>query len=159
MSRGGALTWLVAVGLLLDGLLAGSTVDRFVAGWPAWKHLGVTAWAEYSRHADLGLGLVLYPLLAIGGCLLAVAAALTFRRDREAPRAAALPLYIGAALSIAGLLTTLGAAPNMLSLRHATEPAALTAAFDGFYRWSAVRAAFQVSLFPVEIWALVRLSR
>lgn len=52
-SRHRALRAFVAAGLLLDGLLAGSTVDRFVAGWPAWKHVGVNAWAEYSRHADL----------------------------------------------------------------------------------------------------------
>jgi len=51
-----ALAWLVAAGALLDGLLAGSTVDRFVAGLPAWRQVGVVAWADYSRHADLGYG-------------------------------------------------------------------------------------------------------
>jgi hypothetical protein len=147
---------LVASGLLLDGLLAGSTVDRFVAGWPAWRHVGVVAWAEYSRHADLGYGLILYPVLAIGGCLLALAAVVAFWRDRNAQRAAALPLYVGAALSIAGLLTTVGAAPNMLSLRNiGDDVSGLTAAFDAFYRWSALRAVFQVLLFPVELWALL----
>jgi hypothetical protein len=157
MSGRRALLWIVAAGVVLDGLLAGSTVDRFVAGWPSWKRVGVAAWAEYSRHADLGYGLVLYPVLAIGGCLLALVAVVMVRRNAAA-RGAALPLYIGAGLSIAGLLTTFGAAPNMLALRHLDDPAALSAAFDAFYRWSAVRAGFQILLFPVEVWALIRAS-
>jgi hypothetical protein len=150
----------VTAGVLFDGLLAGSTVDRFVAGVPAWKHVGVVAWAEYSRHADLGYGLILYPVLAIGGCLLALAAVAGWWRDREAQRAPALPLCLGAALAVAGLVTTLGAAPQMLGLRNGeNDPAALAAVFAAFYRWSAVRAVFQILSFPAELWALLTLTR
>jgi hypothetical protein len=156
MSKLRILLSLIALGLLLDGLLAGSTVDRAVAGWPAWRHLGVVAWAEYSRHADLGYGLVLYPVLAIGGCLFALAVVVVFWRSGKRPPAAALPIYLGAALAIGGLLTTIGAAPNMLSLKHIGDNApALTAAFEAFYRWSALRGVLQVLLFPVELWALL----
>jgi hypothetical protein len=43
MQREG-LQWLVACGVVLDGHLGGSTVDRFVAGLPAWRALPVEAW-------------------------------------------------------------------------------------------------------------------
>jgi hypothetical protein len=152
------LQWLVACGVVLDGLLAGSTVDRFVAGLPAWRALPVDAWAAYSRHADLGGGLVLYPVLAIGGALLAIAALVLFRRGGSAPKAAALPIYAGVVMALAGLLLTFFAAPNMLSLARPQTPEAVKAAFDGFYRWSALRGVFQVLLFPTEVWALVRVS-
>jgi hypothetical protein len=58
---------------------------------PAWRYVG--AWATYSRKADLGHGLIWYPLVAIGGASLTIAAALAFHSDKTAPRSAAVPMY------------------------------------------------------------------
>jgi hypothetical protein len=46
------------------------------------EKVGPVAWAEFSRHADLGNGLVLYPLEAFGGFLFTLAAAVSFYFDR-----------------------------------------------------------------------------
>jgi len=51
---------------LANGLLAGGDVDRWLVGMPAWRSVGILAWANYSRSADLDNGFVLYPILAIG---------------------------------------------------------------------------------------------
>jgi hypothetical protein len=50
---------LLVLALLFSGLLAGGNIDRAFVTMPAWQQVGVTAWAEFSRCADLGNGLVL----------------------------------------------------------------------------------------------------
>src|SRR5260221_616987 len=133
-----ALTETLLIGAtLLHGFLAGGNVERALVHMPAWRKLGPRAWAAFSRQADLGRGLFLYPFEAIAGAALAVAAAIAFQLDPGAARAAALPLYLGAALALAGLLATTQAAPKMLSLRRVPDDdvPALQRAFDGFERW------------------------
>src|SRR5439155_16845940 len=128
---------LVTAAAVLDGFLAGGNVDRWFVQMPAWRRLDVRAWAAYSRHADLGNGLFLYPFEAIGGALTTVAAAIAFHFDANASRSAGLPIYLAVALVLGGLLMTLEAAPKMLSLRRiGDDPVALQGAFDGFNHWS-----------------------
>jgi hypothetical protein len=116
----------------MGGLLAGGNVDRTFVAMPAWEHVGAVAWGQFSRHADLGNGLVLYPLEAFGATLLTLAAAISFHFDRVASRNAAVPLYSAALLCIAGLIFTIKAAPLMLGIREVNEPAALERAFERF---------------------------
>ncbi len=61
------LSILIVVGTVLFGLLAGSAVDRGIVSFPARRRVGTIAWARYSRAADLGNGIYLYPFLAIAG--------------------------------------------------------------------------------------------
>ena len=56
-----------------SGSLAESNIDGFIVRFPAWRHLGPSAWAKYSRKADLSNGIFLYPFLAISHTLLVVA--------------------------------------------------------------------------------------
>lgn len=70
---------------LLHGVLAGVNVDRILMGLPAWHQRGVVAWANYSRPADLGNGLVIYPVLAIGGALFSLAATVSIRSSGTVP--------------------------------------------------------------------------
>jgi hypothetical protein len=155
----------VTVGLVVaataaSGLLAGLNVDRLIVQMPAWEEVGALAWATYSREADLGSGLILYPLEAIGGAILTAAAAVAFYFDRAAPRFAAVPIYAAVVLAVGGLLATTQAAPIMLSLREiGDDPAALQRAFESFNRWGTVRAVFQVLAFGANLWALVSVSR
>ena len=151
---------LLIAATLLHGFLAGGNVERALVHMPAWRKLGPRAWAAFSRQADLGRGLVLYPLEAILGASLAVAAAIAFQFDPNAARAAALPLYLGAALALAGLLATTQAAPKMLSLRRLADDdlPGLQRAFDGFERWGNLRAVFQVLAFLANVWALAVLA-
>ena len=143
----------------MGGLLAGGNVDRAFVAMRAWEHVGAVAWGQFSRHADLGNGLVLYPLEAFGATLLTLAAAISFHFDRVASRNAAVPLYSAALLCIVGLILTIKAAPFMLGIREVNEPAALQTAFEGFRYWGNIRGACQVLAFAAQLWALSILYR
>jgi hypothetical protein len=95
---------LIVAATVFAGLLAGANVDRVVVQMLAWRKVGTRSWAEYSRHADLGNGLILYPLEAIGGAILAVAVAIVFHFDAVVPRSAATPIYLAAVCVLGGYL-------------------------------------------------------
>jgi hypothetical protein len=139
---------------VLSGLLAGGNVDRAIVAMPAWEQVGAAAWAEFSRHADLGNGLVLYPLEAIGAFLLIVLTTVSLYLDRAAKASIMLPLCGAVVLAAAGLLCTLKAAPLMLSVGHLGDPASLQQAFDGFRLWGNIRGVAQVLAFFATVWAL-----
>ncbi len=148
---------LIVVEQLL-GTVVGS-LNRTLVEMPAWRHLGVQAWAAFSRSADLGNGTILYPLAGIGGLALILAAAIVFRLGPRRPWSVAIPLYGAALLAICVMLTTTQAAPIMLSLhRIGDDPGALRQAFEGFYRWDSIRAVIGMLETFAEIWALVALS-
>jgi hypothetical protein len=121
---------------------------------PAWQQVGPEAWAAFSRQADLGNGLVLYPVEAIGGALLILGAALSIRWDPTALRSAALAIYAASVLAIAGLALTLKAAPIMLDIKETTDPQALHGAFEAFFFWGGVRGVCQVLAFFAMLRAL-----
>jgi hypothetical protein len=146
--------YLLLAATLLSGLLAGGNVDRAIVAMPAWEHLGAAAWAQFSRHADLGNGIVLYPLEAIGAFLLIVAATCSSLVGRLATKYIAARLCGAALLSAAGLLCTLKAAPIMLRVAYVSDPAALQQAFEGFRTWGDLRGFFQVLAFVAAVWAL-----
>lgn len=77
---------------ILGGILAGTDVYRLVVAFPAWQVLGVVSRADFSRHADLGNGIV------VGTTLLTIAALLSLWRDRArgATAAGVLPLLAAA---------------------------------------------------------------
>src|SRR5947207_7505151 len=146
---------------LANGLLAGEDVDRWLAGMPAWQAVGILAWANYSRSADLGNGFVLYPILAIGGTMLSLAAVVVFIRKGKHERVVAIPVYAAAALAVAGHLMTLKAAPFMLSLGHIgnEDTASLQHAFDGFKLWGGVRTVLQALAFGANLWSLAAIAK
>jgi hypothetical protein len=152
----------VALSLIVVEQLLGTIVDtlnRTLVEMPAWRHLGVQAWAAFSRGADLGSGTIIYPIAGIGGLVLILAAAITFRLGPRRPWSVAIPVYGAALMAICVMLTTTQAAPIMLSLhRIGDDPRALQQAFEGFYRWDSIRAVIGTLEGCAEIWALVALS-
>lgn len=119
----------------LSGILAGTIIDRTLVGGPAWRALGAQAWVQFSRHADLGTGLIVYPVEAIGATLLLMAALVSHYFDRRRQNAATLPLGFALALSLLGLLLTAKAAPIMRSVGTAQPLAALQRSFADFFFW------------------------
>jgi len=158
MSR---ITKILIAATFIDGILASGNINRAFIDMPAWAQVGPIGWATFSRHADLGpAAIILYPFEAFAGMILSVAAAILFYRARVKPRAAALPIYAGALLTVAGLMVTAKAAPIMLSVRHlGNDPVALEQAFRGFQFWGGVRGVFQVLAYCANLWALVAIFR
>ncbi len=151
---------LLMAATLVSGILAGGIIDRVIVGGPAWHELGAEAWVLYSRRADLGTGLVAYPVEGIGATLLIIAAVLSNYFDRNAQRGLSLPLYGAAALSVAGLLLTAKAAPIMLNLATPQSASADQRAFDEFFLWGLyLRGSADTLAFVALIWALSRWGR
>jgi len=153
-------TGVVVAATAVHGLLAGGNFERLFVQMPAWHRVGAKSLAAFSRHADLARGIFVYPVEAIGGTILTIAAVFSFRHDPHAPSSAAAPIYLTAALAIGGLLVTTQAAPRMLSLRRLPDEDVdgLQAAFDGFEFWSRIRAVCQILAFAANLWALVALG-
>jgi hypothetical protein len=150
---------LIVAATIASGILAGTVVDRVAVGGPAWHAVGVPAWVQYSRHADLGAGLVVYPLEAIGATLLMIAAAVNNHLDRDRCRAAAVPLIAGVAFSVIGLLLTIKAAPIMLALDKPLAADAEQRAFTEFFFWGLyLRGVADLLAFLAAVWALCTLS-
>lgn len=152
----------IVIATLLHGILAGVTVDRIVIGLSAWHEVGVVAWANYSRSADLGNGLVVYPTLAVGGALFSIAAAATLIRRRPTQkRTLAIAVYMAVAFAVLGLVLTFKAAPLMLSLRKTGNENVvhLKHLFDSFWFWESLRGVMQVLAFLMNLWSLTELLR
>jgi hypothetical protein len=156
-----SLTRALLLAATLVGGLFGWPLDRALVATPAWRELGVDAWAAYSRHADLGPGDVVYPIAAGLLWLLVLAAAVTYRLDRSAPRRAGLPIYLAALSTLGAIATTAVAAPTIQSVEHiGDDPAALDRAFETFTLWGVyVRGAFFALTFVFTVWALVAMRR
>jgi hypothetical protein len=160
--RGGPL-WILGLILtasILDGLLSGGNVDRLLVATPAWNHLGPTAWAEYSRYADLGYGIIVYPTMAICGTAASVFAAIIFVRDARSVRGVGFPIVLAAVLMLAALPLSLLATPFMLSLRHIDDGnwPALASAFSGAHYWGRLQAIFHVAAFFANLWSIAAVA-
>lgn len=144
--------------LILGGL--GASFGRTIVEMPAWRHVGVAAWAAFSRAADLGNGKIVYAVEGIGSALLTLAAAICFRLSRTRPRSIAIPVYGAVLMKIGVLLVTTQAAPIMLSVPGlGDDPVALQRAFDAFDRWGNLRAVFVALGYFATLWALVAIVR
>ena len=99
--------FLLIAATVLAGFLAGGDLDRAVVAMPAWQHVGAIGWAAFSRNADLGNGLFLYPFEAIAGALLILGAIATFYVGQIRQRRTLLLLYAGLICSVGGLLFTI----------------------------------------------------
>jgi hypothetical protein len=141
------------------GLLAGASADRYLVQVPGWRHLDVMTWAEHSRHADLGNGRFWYPVLAFAATGFSIAAAFAVRHHVLVADGLQVPVYLTAAFELLGLSITMLAAPNLIRLRRPQDLATTERSFRLFHRWGLLRAAFQISAFPISLWALWVLVR
>ena len=146
---------LILAATAADGLLAGASLDQSIKQLPARRKIGLVAYSEYSRAADLGPGILWYGVLGIGAALLTIAAAVAAFFVGMTPAIAA-PLYVAAALAVLHSFATTQAAPTNFSQRRvAGDEDALARVFDRFERWQTLRAVLQVLNFGVMLWALV----
>jgi hypothetical protein len=155
------ITRAMIIGSIVIGAFGGAIVDRAIVATPAWRELGAPAWAAYSRHADLGNGVVVYAIYSVGLAVLAIAAAISYRFDRGAPRSAGPPIYLAALSAIGVIASTIKAAPIMLGVPDlGNDVAALQDAFDQFTFWGLyIRGALATLALLASVWALAVYSK
>ncbi len=146
---------LLLAATIMTGLLAGASLDKAIVQLPARHRMGVIAFASFSKANDLGNGLIVYPVLGISAALLTILAALVAFLQATSLQQS-LPLCISALLALLHSVTTTRAAPNMLSLRQATnDEAVLAETLNRFAKWHNLRTILQVLNFVMLIWAIV----
>ena len=150
------ITFLLTIGATaLNGIAAGATLDQAIKQLPARHKIGLVAYSNYSKAADLGNGILWYVSLGISAVVLTLAAAIAALLQQITIESA-LPIYIAALLSLSHSIVTSQAAPMMFSQRqHAGDEVSLKAIFNRFERLNALRAIFQVLTFISLLWAVV----
>jgi hypothetical protein len=141
------IRFLLIISCIIGGLLSGGNLYRYVIEVPAWRHLDISDWSAYSKHADLGNGLFLFPVEAFGSALpLLIASAMCLKNRNLKPIAPSL--HVSTSFALAGLALTFFAAPIMLHLpKIAGNITLLHQAFDRFHFWGSLRAIAQILSF------------
>lgn len=137
-----------------DAIAAGATLDQAIKQLPARDQLGALAYADYVRAADLGNGLIWYPLIGIGAALLSLAAVVAGLRS--GPGSAGAVALSGLAIGTVGqIVVTARAAPTLLMLRHGgLDAEGATGVLDDFTALNGVRAGFLVGAVIASFCAL-----
>jgi hypothetical protein len=139
----------VVAALLLDGIVAGFSLDKVIVQLPARRRMGVVDYAGYARAADLGNGVVFYAVVGVGAAVLTIAGFAVALAVNAAATVEAL-LGTGAVLSVLHSAATGRAAPMIHAVgRSEDTDAAVAPLLTRFARWSQVRAALQVATFVV----------
>src|SRR5690348_16212782 len=99
------ITWLLVFATLTSGLLAGISLDKSLVQLPTRHRMGVVAFAAFSRAADMGRGLIWYPLLGLGAPVL-ILLALLLQGVHGFTDPDSTPLILAAVLGIAHVFTT-----------------------------------------------------
>lgn len=151
--------WLVVMNVVVHGVIAGVSFDVATVKLPTRKRIGVIAYAQFARGNDMGNGIVVYPTIGITALLL-VAGTTVSAYFLHMPQTIMAPLLAACVGTVAHSACTAGAAPNILSFRHATDDEAyLTRKLNAFATWHAFRAVFQFLTFVALVWALVAASQ
>lgn len=147
--------WLLVATVLVNGLLAGASLDQSIKQLPARHVIGIVAYSAYSQAGDLRNGVPWYATIGVGSALLSLATcavALTSTGSGQATAA----LYLLIVLTIAHSFMTALAAPTNFSQRKAAgDPDRLTAIFARFERLQTIRATLQTLTLLAAAWALV----
>ena len=147
--------WVLICSAFSGGLLGGMSLDKALVQLPARKRMGAAAYVEYSKAADLGGGLLWYPLFGVAAPLFAVIGAILVI-VQHLPAGEWISASVAAVFAVLHLFTTSRAAPKMLRLRSPTfksEEAEVT--LRKFASWHTLRFAFQAVTFASSLWAVV----
>lgn len=136
---------LLLVAVALNAVTVGATLDQALKQLPARHRIGVVAFSDYSRAADLANGVVWYASLGVSTSVLTLTVAAVVLRTRRG-RVRGLVLLAGAG-TVGHMLVTAWAAPlNFAQRAIAGDAAALTVLFDRFAALNTVRAVLQVAV-------------
>jgi hypothetical protein len=138
-----------------NGMLVGASLDQSLKQLPARHRLGLVAYSQYSRAADLVNGIAYYGVLGIGSALLTLAATLVAHRE-GATTPVVRWLDASTVLTILHSLATTRAAPTNFSQRDVdpNNAEALAQVFNRFASWQTVRAMLQAGTLATHLLAL-----
>lgn len=148
-----ALSLLMAA-VVVCGIGVGASLDQSIKQLPTRRRIGVLAYSEYSRVADVRLGLFWYVPLGVAWTVLNVAAAITGWADGASGGRATALIVLVAAVAGHAVLTAF-AAPRLRAQRAVVgDEQALRLIFDRFEHLQLVRVVLDVTALAAATWAL-----
>ena len=143
----------------ISGWLAGANIDRYIVQLPAWKYVNIIDWAEYSRHADLGNGLWLYPLEAVGTFILLLAASIIAIKNRATLKKITVQICAAAFFAVLKIALSALSSPVIMRLKTSgNDRQLLQKAFDQYHFWSPYNGIVQLSCFFFCLVSLLQLT-
>jgi hypothetical protein len=140
----------------LTGLLCGASLDQSIKQLPARRVIGVKAFSDYAKAADLKNGVLWYALLGIGAALTSIITAILAWKYHS-QEGYALPLYLGGFFAICHTICTSQAAPTYHSQKKITDEKSLEKLFDKFELIQTFRSIFIVLNFICYLWVFILL--
>ena len=147
---------LLLAAVVVNAMLVGASGDQIVKQLPARHRIGVAAFSDYSRAADLTNGVPWYATLGIGAAALAIAVALAGLRMRPRSRTRTAVLVTALLCTVAHSAVTAVAAPLNFSQRDADNLTELARIFDQFERLTILRGVLQATALAALMWTLAR---
>jgi hypothetical protein len=149
---------LAAGALFFAGLQAGVTLNRALVELPAWRRVGVLAWAGFTRAENVGVGAAFYPVLGLVAIVATVATAVAYRFDKDQRLTRSIPVYTAAAITVFwAVITRVVLVPQLSSLKLDDSPSRLQQIFGTVLFGSAINDALHLAAFALSLWALIEL--
>ena len=150
------LKGIILLATTLTGLLCGASLDQSIKQLPARRIIGVKAFSEYAKAADLKNGVAWYGILGIGAALSSlITAILTWIYYPTADYS--IPIFLSGAFAICHSICTTFAAPAYHKQKKIEAEDELKKLFNRFERIQTLRSVFIVLNFLCFIWALKNL--
>ena len=138
----------------LTGLLCGASLDQSIKQLPARRIIGVKAFSEYAKAADLKNGVLWYALLGVGAALFSIiTAVLAWQHGSQEDYS--LPLHLGGVFAICHTICTALAAPTYHTQKKIQDEEKLEKLFNKFERIQTFRSAFIALNFICYIWVFI----
>jgi len=138
----------------LTGLLCGASLDQSIKQLPARHIIGMKAFSDYAKAADLSNGIIWYAVLGIGAALSSIITTVIVWINYS-HTSYALPLYLGGAFAICHTICTTQAAPTYHSQKKIQDEGELKKLFDKFERIQTFRSIFVLLNFICYLWVLI----
>ena len=137
----------------LTSLLCGASLDQSIKQLPARHTMGVKAFSEYAKAADLKNGVLWYAVLGIGAALFSIATAILAWYHNTGGYS--LPLYLGGVFAICQIICTSRAAPTYHSQKKIQGEGELKKLFNKFERIQTLRSIFITLNFICYLWVII----
>jgi hypothetical protein len=125
----------------LTGILCGTSLDQSIKQLPARRTIGMKAFSNYAKAADLKNGVIWYAVTGIGAAAASIITAIIVWKNHSA-ESYSIPIYLGGVFAICHTICTTQAAPLYFSQKKITDEGELKKLFDKFERIQTIRSAF-----------------
>jgi hypothetical protein len=135
----------------LTGMLCGASLDQSIKQLPARRVIGVRAYSDYAKAADLRNGVPFYAILGVGAALTSIGTAIVFL-IKHSQNGVVVPIYVAGICAVLHSIYTSQAAPLYFRQKSMKDGRELEQLFNKFERIQTIRSAFILINFIALLW-------